>query len=74
MASLAKVLTDMLHNRYPDPPAMLQWLVDTGLTARKLVLRHLTLPRPTASRKQLIADDVNSYGKIQRLVWDAEPW
>jgi hypothetical protein len=53
---------------------MLQWLVDTGLTARKLVLRHLTLPRPFVSRKQLLADDVNSYGKIQRLIWDSEPW
>jgi hypothetical protein len=74
MVLLDTLLTDMLYNRYPDPPAMLQWLVDTGLTVRKLVLRHLTLPRPLASRKQLIADDVNSYGKIQRLVWDAEPW
>ncbi|KAI4843621.1 hypothetical protein E4T44_06646 [Aureobasidium sp. EXF-8845] len=75
-----KVISALMDTRlrramlYPDPPAMLQWLVDTGLTARKLVLRHLTLPRPFASRKQLLADDVNSYGKIQRLIWDSEPW
>jgi len=69
-----RVFTDVLDHSYPDPPAMLQWLVDTGLTARKLVLRHLTLPRPDASRKQIIADDINSHGKIYKLIWDTEPW
>ncbi|KAH0284001.1 hypothetical protein M436DRAFT_74095 [Aureobasidium namibiae CBS 147.97] len=75
-----KVISALMDTRlrramlYPDPPAMLQWLVDTGLTARKLVLRHLTLPRPDASRKQIIADDINSHGKIYKLIWDTEPW
>lgn len=53
---------------------MLQSLVDTGLAARKLVLQHLTLPRPDVKRKQIIADDVNSHGKIYKLIWDTEPW
>jgi hypothetical protein len=72
--SLVGAVTDVFDDRYPDPPATLQWLVDTGLTARKVVLRHLTLPRSYASRKQLISDALNSHGKVQRLVWDTEPW
>jgi len=68
----AKILTS--DARYPDPPAMLQWLVDTGLATRKLVLRHLALPRPFAWRKQIVADDVNPHGRIFKLIWDTEPW
>lgn len=68
----AKILT--FEDRYPDPPAMLQWLVDTGLATRKLVLRHLTLPRPFAWRKRIVADDVNAHGRIFKLIWDTEPW
>lgn len=60
--------------RYPDPPAMLQWLVDTGLATRKLALRHLALPRPFAWRKRIVADDVNAHGCIFKLIWDTEPW
>ncbi|KAH0278767.1 hypothetical protein KCU91_g2218, partial [Aureobasidium melanogenum] len=59
---------------YPDPPAMLQWLVDSGLAARKLVLRHLTLPRPFVWRKQIIADHMNTNDKVYKLIWDTEPW
>lgn len=68
----AKILT--FDGRYPDPPAMLQWLVDTGLATRKLVLRHLALPRPFAWRKRIVADDVNAHGRIFKLIWDTEPW
>lgn len=64
----------MLDTRYPDPSAMLQWLVDSGLAARKLILRHLTLPRPYAWRKQIIADHINANDKIYKLIWDTEPW
>ncbi|KAI4730291.1 hypothetical protein E4T49_01917 [Aureobasidium sp. EXF-10728] len=59
---------------YPDPPAMLQWLVDTGLATRKFILRHFTLPRPVVWRKQIIADTVNANGKIYKQIWDQEPW
>ncbi|THX19120.1 hypothetical protein D6D17_01573 [Aureobasidium pullulans] len=75
-----KVVSALMDSRlrkamlYPDPPAMLQWLVDTGLATRKLVLRHLTLPRPFAWRKQIVADDVNAHGRIFKLIWDTEPW
>jgi len=64
----------MFGIRYPDPPAMLQWLVDSGLAARKLVLRHLTLPRPYVWRKQIIADHINANDKVYKLIWDTEPW
>lgn len=64
----------MLVTRYPDPPSMLQWLVDSGLAARKLILRHLTLPRPYAWRKQIVADHINANDKIYKLIWDTEPW
>ncbi|TIA01144.1 hypothetical protein D6C82_04019 [Aureobasidium pullulans] len=75
-----KVVSALMDSRlrkamlYPDPPAMLQWLVDTGLATRKLVLRHLALPRPFAWRKQIVADDVNPHGRIFKLIWDTEPW
>ncbi|KAG2161213.1 hypothetical protein JADG_000952 [Aureobasidium aubasidani] len=75
-----KVVSALMDSRlrkamlYPDPPAMLQWLVDTGLATRKLVLRHLTLPRPFAWRKRIVADDVNAHGRIFKLIWDTEPW
>ncbi|THY00825.1 hypothetical protein D6D03_06254 [Aureobasidium pullulans] len=75
-----KVVSALMDSRlrkamlYPDPPAMLQWLVDAGLATRKSVLRHLTLPRPFAWRKQIVADDVNAHGRIFKLIWDTEPW
>ncbi|CAD0095186.1 unnamed protein product [Aureobasidium mustum] len=53
---------------------MLQWLVNSGLTARKLILRHLTLPRLYAWRKRMIADDINANDKVYKLIWDTEPW
>ncbi|CAD0083273.1 unnamed protein product, partial [Aureobasidium vineae] len=60
--------------RVVNPPAMLQWLVDTGLATRKFVLRHFTLPRPIVWRKQIIADTINANGKIYKQIWDQEPW
>ncbi|KAI5261092.1 hypothetical protein E4T47_09517 [Aureobasidium subglaciale] len=75
-----KVVSALMDSRlqkamlYNDPPAMLQWLVDTGLTTRKLILRNLVLPRPFSQRKQIIADGVNENGKVHKLIWDTEPW
>ncbi|KAI5206207.1 hypothetical protein AUEXF2481DRAFT_35405 [Aureobasidium subglaciale EXF-2481] len=75
-----KVVSALMDSRlrramlYNNPPAMLQWLVDTGLATRKLILRHLVLPRPFSRRKQIIADNVNENGKIHKLIWDTEPW
>ncbi|KAI5244938.1 hypothetical protein E4T43_03502 [Aureobasidium subglaciale] len=75
-----KVVSALMDSRlrkamlYNDPPAMLQWLVDTGLATRKLILRNLVLPRPFSQRKQIIADGVNENGKVHKLIWDTEPW
>jgi hypothetical protein len=59
---------------YPAPPAWVQWLVDGGLNARKLVLRYLALPRPVFLKKDVIAEKPAADGRNHLLNYDADPW
>ena len=59
---------------YDDPPVSMQQIIDTTLLTRKYVLRHFALPRPYIWRKQIISEHPNEEGRINRLIWDTEPW
>jgi len=75
-AVVSALMDDRLRKAmmYPPPPAWVQTSVEAGLNLRKLLLRHLALPRPCFLQHSIISDQAASGGRYHRTEYESEPW
>jgi hypothetical protein len=59
---------------YAAPPVWLQSLIDGTLYMRKMVLRHLALPRPHFLRVDVMSEEPDESGRYNLLYYQTEPW
>lgn len=75
-AVISALMDDRLRTAmiYPPPHPILQILVETVLTVRKLTLRYLALPRPHFLRHDIISEKADKNGRYHRIEYESEPW
>ena len=75
MTSILRNLIADREQRYPQPGLVYVTLMDIVLTSRKVLLRHLALPRPEFQRKQIIPRSQNpATGRFNNIEYLSYPW
>ena len=58
----------------PNPPMIFESAIEKALLLRKLVLRHLALPRPEFMRKKYVSDEPEANGRYSSREYLSHPW
>lgn len=69
-----RTTTDTTTARYEPPSLASSTLFTAIFSARKLLLRHLSLPRPYIFRNRVLSDDPHADGRFPLRIWNAAPY